>query len=188
MELIKVSFDNVANVVTDLLVGQKEACVYCIAEETGAIVGSNGGADIDEIKHRNIKLIQINHEGGTIIANAGDVEIGIFTKGYSGREYRDNIVNGIINLLKEKGYNAYIQGNDILINGRKVVGFGSRMFGKILYTAIQISVNINLELIKTICTKTMVKQPDGLKNYGVDTEDILDIMHKAFNDKSSDNQ
>lgn len=93
--------------------------------------------------------------------------------GYYGRDIRDNIINKIIVLLKEKGYNASIVNNDILINNKKIVDFGSRMFGDILYIAIHISINIDINLIKKICTKPMDKIPDGLVNYGINTEDIL---------------
>lgn len=180
MEIIKVTLDTVTDVVSGIIATQREALVYCVADENCAVVGSNGGANMDKIRDKGVRLVQINHEGGTIILSPGDVEIGIFTEGYIGNDYRDNIVNGILALLEQNGHKAIVSGNDILVNGRKVVGFGSRMFGKILYTAIQVSVGINLDLIKEICTKPMVKQPDGLMNYGVTTEDVLDVMFKAF--------
>ena len=47
------------------------------------------------------------------------------------------------------------------------------MYGELLYSAIQISVNCDIDLIKSICTKPMKKQPDGLANYGISTEDNL---------------
>ena len=180
MELIQVTLDTVTDVVSDILENQKEACVFCVPDENCAVVGSNGGANMNMIKNKGIKLVQIKHEGGTIILSPGDVEIGIFTNGYIGNEYRQNIINDIINILKDKGHDPVISGNDVLINGRKVIGFGSRMFGNILYTAIQISININLGLIKSICTKPMAKEPDGLMNYGVTTDDILNIINKTF--------
>ena len=180
MEVIQVTLDSVTDVVSDILTNQKEACVYCVANENCAVVGSNGGANIRKINNLGIRMVQINHEGGTIILSPGDVEIGIFTEGYVGNNYRNSIINGVLDLLKQNGHDAVVCGNDVLVNGRKVIGFGSRMFGKILYTAIQISVNINLDLIKVLCTKQMVKQPDALMNYGVTTEDILGILEKTF--------
>lgn len=180
MELIQVTLDTVTDVVSDILENQKEACVFCIPEENCAVVGSNGGANMNMIQKKGIKLVQIKHEGGTIILSPGDVEIGIFTNGYTGNEYRNAIVNSIIDILKNNGYKPVISGNDVLVNGRKVIGFGSRMFGGILYTAMQISININLDLIKSICTKPMTKEPDGLANYGVTTDDILNIINRIF--------
>lgn len=183
MEIIKTTFDEAIDLVTNIISEQKEACVYCISDENCAIVGSNFGANIQEIERCGIRSGQINHEGGTIIASPGDVQIGILTEGYSGHVYRDIIINGIIDKLKANNHDAILEGNDILVNGRKVVGFGSRMFGKILFTAIQVSIDINLDLIKSICTKPMTKMPDGLKNYGITTQDILDILFDTILDK-----
>lgn len=177
MKIIETTYSTVSELIEEILTNQEEAFVYAIGTENCAIIGRNGGADIQAIKDKNIRYVEINHEGGTIISSPGDVEIGIFTKGYYGREIiRDGIINDIVKLIKEKGHNVEIDNNDILINNRKVVGFGSRMYGELLYSAIQISVNCNIDLIKSICTKPMKKQPDGLANYGISTEDILQIM------------
>lgn len=176
MKIIKTTFDEVTDLVANILVQQKETCVYCISDENCAIVGSNGGSNLNAIENLNVRLIQINHEGGTIVASPGDVQIGIFTEGYVGDIYRDLIISKIITKLKENGHNPQLVQNDLLINGKKVLGFGSRMFGNILYTAIQISIDINIDLIQSICSKQMIKIPDGLKNYGITTQDIIDIL------------
>ena len=180
MEIYKTTLDEVNDLVFEILSEQKEAMVYCIADENCAVIGTNGGADLQNIQKLNLKTVEIKHEGGTIILSPGDVDIGIFTKGYEGHAYRDNLINLIIEKAAEKGYKAVVSGNDVLINGRKVIGFGSRYYGEILYTAIHIAVYINLELIKTICTKKMSKTPDALSNYGIYTTDILDIMSVVF--------
>ena len=180
MEIIKTTFSEVTDLVTNILSEQKEACVYCISDENCVIVGSNGGVNKTEALNRGIRLVEIKHEGGTIIASPGDVQIGIFTHGYTGNNYRQQIISNILDKLKQNGHNAILDKNDILVNDKKCVGFGSRMFGDILYTAIQISVNIDIDLIKTICTKKMSKVPDGLSNYGIITEDILDILFNAI--------
>lgn len=176
MQIIKTTFDAVTDLVAGIISGQKECCVYCVGDEPCAIVGSNGGASVRAIQAQGIRMVKINHEGGTIVASPGDVQIGIFTVGYSGRDYRDRIVERIVAALKANGHDAVVADNDLLVNGKKVVGFGSRMFGRILYTAIQVSVDVNMGLIRTICTKPMMKTPDGLKNYGITTQDIVDIL------------
>lgn len=182
MEIIKTTFEDVTELVSGILSSQSEVCVYCVSDKNVAIVGKNATANVDEISKRGLQLIRINNEGGTIITSAGDVQIGIFTEGYSGDEYRSRIIDALINKLKANGQDAVIVNNDVLVNDRKVIGMGSRMFGKILYTAIQCSVNIDLELIKAVCTKPMNKIPDGLSNYGVTTEDVIEILFSAVND------
>lgn len=180
MEIIKVTLDEVSEVVLGLLSGQSEGLVYCVADDYCAVVGSNGGADFEAIEKAGIKMVQIKHEGGTIVLSPGDVDIGIFTKGFAGREYQKEIVERVTKLLAEKGFEAQMNGNDLLVEGKKVLGFGSRVFGDILYTAIHFAINTDLELIKKICTKSMVKVPGALRDYGISTNDITSILSEIF--------
>lgn len=180
MEIIKVTLDEVSDVVFDLLSKQKEGIVYCVADKHCAVVGNNGGADFKAIEQADIKMVQIRHEGGTIVLSPGDVDVGIFTKGFAGKEYREIVVEKIRKKLKETGVETELNGNDLLINGKKVIGFGSRFFGEILYTAIHFAVNTDIELIKKICTKNMNKEPDSLQNYKINTTDILEILSETF--------
>lgn len=181
MNVIKTTFDNVSDLVAQILSSQTEACVYCVGDENCVIVGSNGGVNRVEVERLGVKMVEIKHEGGTIVASPGDVQIGIFTQGYKGDEYRKAIIGRLMELLLENGHSASLEQNDILVNGKKVAGFGSRMFGNILYTAFQISVNVDINLIKSICTKPMVKTPDGLSNYGVTTDHVLNILFDIVN-------
>lgn len=176
MECIRVTMEEVTDVVRNIISEQKEAIVYCVQDSNWAIIGRNGQEDIRKAENLKMKYVQVNNEGGTIVTSPGDVDIGIFTIGYYGNYLKDEIVEKIINKVGENGYAAVLDGNDVLINDRKVVGFGSRMFGKILYTAIQISVDANLDLIRNICTKKSRKEPEGLNKYGISTQDIMEIM------------
>lgn len=180
MDIIKTNFDDVSAMVSDILSNQKEAVLYTVSDQYCAVIGSNGGADMQAIKDVGIKCVQINHEGGTIVISPGDIDIGIFTRGYAGTEYKDKIIDELLKKLEEKSYWAACIDNDILVDGKKVVGFGSRMFGDILYTAIHISVGIETELIKKICKKPMQKLPDGLINYRINTVDVLEILTDIF--------
>lgn len=181
MNFIKTTHDDVSAVVSEVLRSQTDACVYCVAEDYCAVVGSSRQVNVAQANNLGVKIVEIGHEGGTIIVGPGDIDIGIFTTGYSGDTYRVRIVDAIIAKIREQGHEALLDGNDICINGKKVAGFGSRMFGNVLYTAIHVSVGINQEYIRTICTKPMQKVPDGLKNYGLTTSDILEILANTFN-------
>lgn len=180
MEIIKSTLANSEEIINDILTQQKEAVVYCIPDDYCVIIGNREQTNQRAINNLNLNCIKANHEGGIIIMSPGDVEVGIFTKGYYGHDIRTEILEAIIQKLIANGIEAQIIDNDVLIDGRKVIGFGSRMVGKILYTAIQISVNINLELIRAVCTKPMFKVPDGLSNYGVTTEYVISVIEKIL--------
>lgn len=176
MKIIKTTHEQVTQEVQKLIQLQQEAFVYCVAEAPCAVVGTNGHADIEKAIELGIKVVQINHEGGCIVTNTGDVDVGIFTKGYYGHQIRDTIINKLVTLLSADGINATIMSNDLIVKDRKVLGFGSRMYGEILYTAIHISLNTDLELVRQICTKPMEKIPGSLSEYGVTTEDVVNIL------------
>lgn len=183
MKMIEATLDNVSEIVPEALASGEDCAVYCVADEHCAVVGSNGGADLDMIDRLGIRLVQIKHEGGTIVLSPGDVDVGIFTRDYSGDIYREQIVEGLTKLLREHCSDVKVSGNDILAEGKKVCGFGSRMFGETLYTAIHISVGVNISLIRQICTKQMVKVPTGLNNYGITTTDIMSVILSALGKK-----
>lgn len=176
MKIIKTTHAQVTQEVAQILQQQQEACVYVVAEEPCVVVGTNNGADIGRANEIGIRVVNIHHEGGCIVISPGDVDIGLFTEGYYGRDIRDAIINKLIALLSANGLKGEIVDNDLLVNGCKVVGFGSRMYGQILYTAIHISVNANLDLIQQICTKPMKKIPGSLSEYGVNTSDVVNIL------------
>ena len=176
MKTIKTTHEQVTQEVAQILQQQQEACVYVIAEKPCVVVGTNNGADIAQANKIGIRVVNIHHEGGCIVTSPGDVDIGLFTKGYYGRDIREAIVNKLIALLNANGFKGEIVDNDLLVNDRKVVGFGSRMYGQILYTAIHVSVNANLDLIQQICTKPMKKIPGSLSEYGISTIDVVNIL------------
>lgn len=180
MKIVPVTFDTVSTEVFKALQSDEEVCIYCVADEYAAVVGTNQGSSFEEISKANIRLIQIKHEGGTIILSPGDVDIGIFTKDFSGHDYRDKIIEKIISLVDIDPSRISHVNNDILIDGKKVIGYGSRRYGEVLYTAIHVSIDANLDLIKKICTKPMKKEPGSLSNYNITSEDIKKIIYEVF--------
>lgn len=180
MKIIQVTLETVTEEVARSLQSKEESCIYCIAEKNAAVVGTNHGANLKVIEDEQVKLIQISHEGGTIVLSPGDVDIGIFTKDYSGDKYREEIINRIIGTLVIDKDRITREKNDILIDGKKVIGYGSRMYGDILYTAIHVSINANLELIKKICTKPMEKIPGSLSDFYITSQHIEKIIYEVL--------
>lgn len=180
MTIIRTSLEKAEETIHAVLEQQEEACVYCLPDEACAVVGSCGGADVQWAQRNGVRTGSIQHEGGTIILSPGDVEIAIFTHDYSGHTYRQLIVETLMDKLRQGGHDVRIDGNDVMLNGKKVVGYGSRRFGELLYTAIHFSVGVNEELIGHICTKPTRKLPDGMSRYGITTEDILAILSDAL--------
>lgn len=180
MKVIPVNLTEAMNVTLNILKNKDEACIFCIADKPCIVGGIQNDFNLNEIEKNNIQLLQLQNEGGTIVAGQGDIGIGILTIGDSGLTYRNNIIKDIVDLLKAKNCNFVFDNNDIMIDNKKVISFSSRKYGEILYIAMYFSMDANLQLIQKICTKPMRKIPGGLKHYNITTEEIANIIYNNF--------
>lgn len=181
MRIIRVTPSAAEAAVKRVWAAGEESCVCSVADAPCAIVGNGGGSDEAEARRLGILVVHMGNEGGTIVANAGDVDIGIFTDGYGGDGIRDRLIGLIADEVKvNTGAVMTLDGNDHMVGGKKVIGHGSRMFGGVLYTAIHISIYTDLPLIRQICTKPMAKTPGALSDFGVTTEFVVQALEKAI--------
>lgn len=176
MNIYPTRYENVESAVREMLTYGRTGVIYGVAESNWVIAGVNEQLNESAVEQAGIPVLRLNHEGGCIVVNPGDIDIGLFTERDLGNKIKDGLIQDLAALLQEKGYTSIIERNDLMVEGRKVMGFGSRMFLDILYTAIHISVNMNLELIESICTKPMEKVPGGLSDYGVTTQEVVNIL------------
>lgn len=123
------------------------------------------------------------NNGGTILTEAGDFEIGHWYVPENG--WCQRFAEYFVDWLKAKGLNAVYTDNDVLIDDCKVCGTCVTRYGRIDYTGIHIGINTNLDHIKAICRKPMKKVPKGLSEYGITTEEV-EQMFLEFCKKDSE--
>lgn len=147
---------------------------HCIAYgiQDSPVVLTHRKTQVDEnvCSELGYTVYEAFNNGGTILTEPGDVELGHWYKPDNG--WRDRFVEYCVNWLKSKGLNAVYNDNDILVDGYKVCGTCITRYGRIDYTGIHIGVNTNLDHIKAICRKPMVKVPRGLSEWGITTEEV----------------
>ena len=181
MEIIELNSKNIIAGFDDIISSHKECIVYGVPDDNYIYVGRGNTINEDFAKKHNVKVLEIPNEGGTIVISKGDVDIGIFR--YNGFGDGQNISNKILKHLKEKIPNIELFNNDFSIKDDdkiyKLGSYSSRDLGdRYVYTAIHLSININLELIKGICKKEMVKIPKALSEYGITTEEMISEIYK----------
>lgn len=115
-------------------------------------------------------IIELYHNGGTLVLNQGDFVTGNFGEPENG--WYDRFMTCFVEWLKAKGLNAVREGNDVLVDGYKVCAYCVTRYGRIDYTGVFIGINTNLDHIKAICRKPMVKVPKGLSDYGITSEEV----------------
>ena len=171
---------NLKENVTNAIINNKKCFLYFVPQKTTVFVGYGHSIDEKQIKDLDIEVFNLNNEGGVIVSNKGSLIIGSFFD--NAREFQEQLAIEICRLLMSKGYKAQIVDNDIIVDDTyKVASFSSRRFGRACFGAFQISFTQNMDLIKLLCKKRMVKIPRGLGEYGIEFDDVMLIFNKTKN-------
>lgn len=141
------------------IISQKENwCFYGIDE-----------ANKQYVLDHNIKFLDLKYQGGTIISTPKDLEMVIIIKKHGLNSFFRNNFN---RLLNEMGVINNSNGNDLLIHSDlyiddfKICGFAEKDLGNeysIYY--VQVSFEINLDLINAICITDSKKVPRGINDF-----------------------
>ena len=143
---------------------------HVMVETPVAFVHKERQVDKEICTAMGYEVYEAYYNGGTILGNSGDIAFAHF--GTLDNGWMKRFVNYFVNWLKGKCLNAEYDGNDILVDGYKVCGTCITRYGRIDYTAGFIGINTNIDHIRAICKKPMVKIPKGLADYGITTEDV----------------
>ena len=147
---------------------------YVVIDSPVAIVYRKKQVDESVCNGLGYDVYEAFNNGGTILAQPGDVVIGHFYETDNG--WCDKFVAYFVDWLKGKGLNAEATKNDVLVDGYKVCGMCVTRYGRIDYTGGIISMNVNLDHIRALCKKPMVKVPRGLYDYGITTEEVEEMF------------
>lgn len=134
------------------------------------LVHKKSQVDEETCKSLGYDIYEGLYNGGTLVANEGDLVFAHFYDIKNG--WRDRFANYFAAWLCAKGLKAECVGNDVLVDEHKVCGTCITRYGRIDYTTIFISMNPNLDHIKAISKKPMVKVPKGLSDCGITTEEV----------------
>ena len=148
----------------------------------GNCVWTGRGITMDrlECKRRGLPIGQGEYLGGTIVCMPGDLSICIATWGNS--EAAPRIVDRVSSWLEDRGIGITYSENDILVEDKKVISWArATTLAGWCQSVVHFSVGpMDLELVKSICTKPMKKEPGSLGNYGITAEDILAAITPHF--------
>ena len=174
MEIKKVTQKEWLGEATKYITHGLHRIAYVIVESPVAIVHKRTQVDEGVCKTLGYDIVESYNNAGTIVSNKGDVLIGHFAEIENG--WYDRFITYFLDWLKAKGLNAEYVSNDILVDGHKVCGMCVTRYGRIDYTGGIISMNVNLDHIKKICRKPMVKEPKGLYDYGITTKEVEEMF------------
>lgn len=143
---------------------------HTIIETPVVLVHRKSQIDENTCSALGYDVYEAYYNGGTLVSNRGDLAFAHFCDRRNG--WRDRFSAHFIKWLKDRGLNAACDKNDIVVDGYKVCATCVTTYGRIDYSTIFVGVNTNLDDIRRICRKPMVKVPKGLSDYGITTEDV----------------
>ena len=136
--------------------------------------------DQEECKKHNLSVHQGHYYAGAIVNMPDDVSICITTWGNTTIGY--DICQAVKNLLIGKNIEVAEDVNDILADGKKVASYCSVMqVSGWCQTVVHISVGkMDIDLVKAICKKPMIKIPGSLSEYGITSDDIIPVVQNIL--------
>ena len=142
----------------------------------GAIPGTSKRV---ELKERN--FLQCSYLGGTCIGYAGNVFICAVTKTRS--NYIHKLCHIVKNFLDNRGIPAEVIGNDVIYYDesgamRKIASGGNCCSVKygMCCAAFQVSIHIDEDYVKNVCTKPVKKIPSSLDRFNITGEELFEYI------------
>ena len=146
--------------------------IYIPTEEGVHAYHGNDKIDYELCESLDVRVVELNYAGGTIIGSAADLSILVVFPRNMGmnhpsliHKFRDTIGKYVPNVTRH--------GNDILVNGEKVSGSMTRFVGDSFVWAAQVSFADYSEYIQKICNKPQRKKPAFIDN-NLLTKDALE--------------
>lgn len=170
MEVIKLTNAEWLEKVSSYIACGTHCIAYGIQDAPVVLTHRKTQVDADICEALGYTVYEAFNNGGTILTEPGDVEIGHWGAPENGWMFR--FADYFVEWLKAKGLNAEYAKNDILVDGYKVCGLCITRYGRIDYTGAHIGINTKLEHIKAICKKPMKKVPKGLSEWGIASEEV----------------
>lgn len=176
--------DKLAEICEHMIRYEEEGLVIFQPNELCALTTSSDSAQ-NFVKDNGIKTRRLGNAGGCIVAFPGNVEVGHFSRNLN-NDFIERMTSEALILFKKKGLDVSQDNNDLLVDGFKVFSTSKASYNNaIMFGAVHISINCDADLVRKICTKEMKKVPKGLSDYGITTEEMLDLVLRVY--EESDN-
>lgn len=170
MEITKAKSNEAVATIQRFIGSGKHGIAYCVHDEKSVFITDTDSIRKDACVEHGYSVLDTKHTGGVVVVSEGDVSVIHF--GEIANDWMRRFAKYLIKRYKEKGLDATFDGNDVLVDGYKISGLSATPYGHIQYSTIHIGINTNLDHIKAICRKPMVKVPKGLSEYGITTEEV----------------
>ncbi len=167
----------------EFLDSPNEETVIVVLNQTEAIYGADDSCNTKWCDEHNIPYAHQGklQGGGCIIGVKGNIFIDVKRKCIGGEMMSNKFSKALCELLKDKGLESVrCDNNDVLVDGFKVASGCETIYNQWEYMGYQISLYQDIETIKNVCNKPMVKVPKALSEYGITTDEMVHFIEKYF--------
>lgn len=172
---------DVRTITTDLEAAVRNKRYGIYISTTDGLYAFHGSDEIDYAlcDELGITVAELYYKGGTIIGGVEDLGIEIVAPVELGL-HTYQILSKFHEIISKYEDSAEIAGNDILVNGKKVLGSMYRIVGNVFVWAAQVSFGEHDEIIEKICTKKSSKKPSRLTSLDRNTleREVLKWLQK----------
>lgn len=155
---------------------QKERLVVYTNQNPIVFTGTLHSLDMDECARRGLRVYRLLYRAGSIVSMPGDLSLMLVSR--EPGDWAMETIRRAGKWLRERGVNAILDRNDLLADGRKVASCAmGRTPEGWRHVGVHFSIGpMDMELVRAICTKEMVKVPGSLGDYGVTAEDLIEAL------------
>lgn len=158
----------------NLMERQADGLVLLFSSELAVVYGYPQYIDVNACVRNGAFLYQAWHLGGAIVCFPGDLSIMELKNG--GSNFGSESISAVRDMLETRRISALIDGNDLMVNGRKCGSWARTSDRGYTQTVVHFSINSDVAIIRELCTKPMAKIPGALSDYGITAEDIWTIL------------
>jgi len=164
-----------------------EEVAIAVLNKTEVVYGADDSCNVEWCEDNNIPYIHQDklHSGGCIVGVKGNIFIDLKMIPKDGKMFAaNNFSNALVDYFTKKGLKSVrCDNNDVLIDGYKVASGCETQVEEFEYMGYQISINQDIETIKHVCNKPMVKIPKALSEYGITTEEMKKFCYDYWKNK-----
>lgn len=160
----------------NLMEGQSDGLVLLFSSELAVVYGYPQYIDVNACIRSGAFLYQAWHLGGAIVCFPGDLSIMELKNG--GSNLGCESISAVRDMLESRKIDALIDGNDLMVDGRKCGSWARTIDSGYTQIVVHFSINSDMQTIRELCTKPMVKIPGALSDYGITAEDIWTVVKK----------
>ncbi len=132
----------------------------------------NGDINYDVCKELNVYVTELHYSGGTTLCCNADYPVLIISPSIMELDH-EFIASKICEILSKYIPNVTVEGNDILVDGKKISGAMQRRVMQTSVWAAQFSFTDYSDIIEKICLKPAIKKPTFINN-NLLTRDVLE--------------